>query len=951
MHTSPPPEHATGEFPSGDVAFLFADLAGMGGRWDADFTVAVSDVTRLVETLRQAATAHGGVVFKVVDASVQAAFHHPEYALSAAIAVASAYATASEGAALPRIALHIGEATPRNRDYLAPALNRLARLIAAGHPGQILLTAAAHGALTALPTDVSLLPLGRHRLRDLLEAEAVFQAASPGLSQDFPPLRSLDGIPHNMPIQANQLIGREADLARIRGAWRSGERLITLTGPGGVGKSRLSLQAAADNQERFPDGVWWAPLAAISDPALVLEAIAAALPLRFPADLPLAGALALRLRDRADLLILDNLEQVTAAAPQIERLLRDAPGLSILASSRIPLGLPEEFEIPVDPLPVGTVADSGTTPALPPAVQLFVERAAAVRPGFALTPDNEQDITAICARLDGLPLAVELAAARVRVLAPPALLARLDRSLSLLTGGARDLPGRQQTLRAAIQWSYDLLDPQEQSLFARLAVMAPGFTTTAAARVLLGETADPGDLEHALLNLQQQSLLRRSVESSADRWSMLSTIHEFASEQFARLPDAAALQQAHAATYLRIAAEADWFAASQDADVAATFEADHENYRRALETLRDGGAATAEDLLELTTYLADFWWVRGHASEGRRWLDTAISGAAGPPTLALARALAAAGLLAEAQSDLPAARTLQERALAIFRDHGYAQGAADALTGLAIIARSEGDLDRARALHQEAHAVWTALDDDLGAAGALLDLGVVSYLRGDDVNARPLLSEALAHFTAAGDEAGMAYAEQSLAGAAVMAGDLAAAAAGFQRSLALWEAAGNDNDAATDRMNLAEVLLLQGDLDDAESLLLTALEEFADLEAPTRRGTTLGLLGRVSLERGDPATAASMAQDALELVWQHRDRAATTAILDTMTEALTAQRDPCAGAFLAAGDALRRATGLKRAPAYAQRLAPVRAAHANSLPDNRTADELVDALVYRGFRR
>lgn len=942
------------ELPSGIVAFLFADLESAAAGWETNYPATAARVERVVETLRAAAANEEGAVFKVVGESAQAAFSGAPEAITAALATQRALAALWPADHLPRLAIHLGEATPRQGDYLAPALNRLARLTAASHAGQILLTEAARGSAGNLPSDVHIVDLGRHRLRDLLEAESVYQLQTPDLPAAFPPLRSLSGSPHNLPVQATRLIGREADLGHVHDAVRARERLITLLGPGGVGKTRLALQAGADELDSFPDGVWWVPLASVTDPGLVLEAISTAMPLRLPPDVPLAEALPALLRARRDLLILDNLEQVTTAAPVIERLLANAPQTTVLATSRILLGLPEETEILIDPLPTPgeRAADPLESALHSPAVELFVERARSVRPAFDLTTDNARDVIDICERLDGLPLAIELAAARTRVLAPAALKERLGRSLSVLAGGARDLPTRQQTLRATIQWSYDLLSPAERSTFTRLAAMAPGFTGESAIRVL-GSQSCAGEISSHLESLEDQSLLRSVISPGGRRWSMLTTIHDFASELLQAQPEATALRLAHAHAYLAAAEDSAWFDVMNQPALAERFELDHDNYRAALSTLRATGSAEAKNFLRLSTLLANFWWVRGHATEGRTWLQQAIAAAPEDRSLDTGRALGSAGLLAEAQSDLSAARALQEASLAIFRENGFASGVADALTGLAVIARSEGDLSRARMLHQEAHDVWSALDDVQGTAGALLDMGVISYLRGDDANARPILLRALQQFQDAEDTAGEAYALQSLAAVDVMTGRTAEAVAGFRQSLAHWQDIGNEHASATDRMNLAETLLVAGEVDEAEQLLHQAYDDFVALADPARQSAVLGLTGRMHLQRGNLGEAQIMLLDALKLAWEYRDLATTSAVLDALAEVAAQEHDaPGTHRLMDASNQLRATSGLRRLPAYEASLATA----ASALPvfssaSQATPSEVVESLLYRGVRR
>jgi predicted ATPase len=952
---SPPGGDIVPELPSGVVAFLFAELESAAGGWDSDYRQTAARVERMVETLQEAAFPQDGAVFKVISESAQAAFPDVPRALAAAIAAQRELCQLWPAEHLPRMSIQVGEATPRNGDYLAPALNRLARLTAASHAGQITLTNAAREQLGEPPDGITVEDLGRHRLKDLLEAETVYQVTVPGLPQNFPPLRSLNISPHNLPVQPSRLIGREIDLACVHDALRAGERLITLLGPGGVGKTRLSLQVGADELENFLDGVWWVPLASVTDSQLVLESIASAMPVRLPPDMPLAEALPQILRSRHDLIILDNLEQVPGAAPVIGKLLADAPSTVAIVTSRLPLGLPNETEILIQPLPVpeSRSANFLETALESPAVQLFVERAQAVRADFELTPENVRDIVGICERLDGLPLAIELAAARIRVLAPDALLARLDRSLQLLTGGSRDLPIRQQTLRGAIQWSYDLLSATDRTAFVRLAVMAPGFTSDAASRTLR-EFSSAEETVAALDTLREQSLLRElRGPDQATRWGMLSTIHDFALERFQAMPEAPALRLAQARVYLELAEASEWFDIANQPTLAETFEADLDNYRVALTTFQQLGAAESTSTLRLSTMLADFWWMRGHTTEGRRWLGHAIASAGDTRSLDLARALAAAGLLAEAQSDLDAARDFQERALDVFRAEGYAPGVADALTGLAVIARAEGDLDRARMLHQEAYDVWSALDDEQGAAGALLDIGAVGLLRGDLVNAEPILRDALERFRAVGDLAGEAFARQSLAAVDAMSDRLESAITGFRETIEIWQSLGNEQMVATDQMNLAELLLLQGDTVTAEAMLLEATAELANIADPARQGSALNLLGRARLAQGHAAEAEAMQRDALKLTWENRDLSATAGVLDALAETAAAVGNRELGhELLLASEQLRLKSGLIRLPQYTRRLTEALGGFRRNTADGAPAPEkTIERVIYRGLRR
>ena len=553
--------------------------------------------------------------------------------------------------------------------------------------------------------------------------------------------------------------------------------------------------------------------------------------------------LAAYLRSRQTLLLLDNFEHLRDAASQIQHLLQSAPGLVVLVTSREPLRLRAEREFPVDPLPL-PVADTGISveDALDaPAVRLFVERAQALKPAFALDESNVADVVAICRRLDGLPLAIELAAARVRILTPAALLARLDQRLSILTGGARDLPERQQTLRAAIAWSYDLLVPPERALFARLAVFAGGCTLEAAEAVCSAGGGLPLDLLDGIDSLVQKSLLRQEEGPGGEpRFTMLETIREFAQERLHELPEANALRQAHADTLLALAETVDQEDVSGEVDLLNRLEADHANFRQAIAYYTSQGAAGLAKRVRLVAALAHFWRTHGHLAEGRRELEEAIAAEGDIPPAQCAPAIKGAALLAEAQGDLDGAERLNEQVLALLRETGDMAGVADALTGLGVIARQRGDLKTARSRHQEALDAWRRAGDAAGTAGALLDLGLIRQLEGDYVGAEPAFKESLGLFRRLGDDLGEAHALHYLGVLAMATASLPEAIEWFGESLRLWHAMSNRQMIATDFANLGEAHYLSGSLDEAERLYQEALTLFEALGDPRGRGLRHG---------------------------------------------------------------------------------------------------------------
>ncbi|MBV9279632.1 MAG: adenylate/guanylate cyclase domain-containing protein, partial [Chloroflexi bacterium] len=529
--------------PSGTVTFLFTDVEGSTRRWEQHPTAMDRAIARHDAILKRSIEEHRGAVFKTVGDAFCASFSTAPQALRAALSAQRALAAEAwddECAIRVRMAVHTGAAVERDGDYFGPPVNRVARLLSAGHGGQILLSGAAQELVRdVLPPRVDLRDLGEHRLKDLARPERIFQAVAPDLGSDFPPLKVLDRRPHNLPVQPTPLIGRQREVRAVCDLLRQdGVRLVTLTGPGGTGKTRLALQVAAELLDELPDGAYVVSLASIADPDLVLPAVAATLGLAEAGE-GLVDTLTASLRDMRLLLVLDNVEHLMPAAPAVGEILAACPDLKVLATSREALRLAAEREFPVPPLAVPEPKRLPSLEALSQydAVALFIQRARGVKPDFTVTNETAPAVAEICHRLDGLPLAIELAATRIRLFPPPALLGRLDRRLKILTGGARDLPARQQTLRGAIDWSYSLLDAGEQALFARLAVFAGGCTVEAAEAVCAADGPETDILE-GVSSLVEKSLLKAGEDVSGGhaepRFAMLETIREYAAERLER---------------------------------------------------------------------------------------------------------------------------------------------------------------------------------------------------------------------------------------------------------------------------------------------------------------------------------------------------------------------------------------------------------------------------------
>ena len=661
-----------------------------------------------------------------------------------------------------RIGLHTGEAPIVGNEYIGLDVHHAARVAAAAHGGQVVLSDVTRSLVeSSLPKDLTLRDLGMHRLKDLARAERLFQLVIEGAPDTFPALRTLDSTPNNLPTQLTSFIGREDQVIEAR-RLLLGTRLMTLTGPGGIGKTRLSLQIAAEAVQGFPDGVYFVPLSAVRDPELVPSAIAQAIGISVAGNRLPIDAVIDYLRDKKVLLVLDNLEQLLPqGAPVVTQIIQASPGLKVVASSRAALHVYGEQELAVEPLRIPDLKALPSLAALSQyeAVRLFIERAVAAKHDFRVTNENAPAIAGICERVDGLPLAIELAAARVKLFNPQALLARLETSVSILGAGSRDLPSRQQTLKGAIAWSYDLLQEPLKRLFSRFSVFARG-ANIEQAEAVCGRATEPGvDVLAGLEELADQSLLRRLPEPLEPRLLMLQVIREFGSERLAETGESEAVHDRHAAAYLALAESAapHYFGADQR-QWLDRIELDQDNFRAAFDWSMSHG--DAQRALCLGAALWRFWQMRGHLREGRARLDAIL---AMPAThdrpLDRAKALEAVGGVAYWQGDMEACQAYYDECLALTRASGDAGAIANALyndsfPGLV----TKSNIPKALALLEEALPIVRQLGDDRGIAGCLWALGQCYYATDDFAAAVPPIEEAIILYERLGDRFGTGWA-------------------------------------------------------------------------------------------------------------------------------------------------------------------------------------------------
>jgi predicted ATPase/class 3 adenylate cyclase len=722
--------------PTGVVTFLFVEIRG-GGPERAESASGEAGQTwmKQVEALRHVVRSRGGYLFSASDQTGRAAFDHPVEALTAVAELQSVLkdvSPADNGALLFRAALHCGVADAhqgmQGDGYVGPTVLRTDRLLATAHVGQVLLSAAVVDLLgSAVPSPLGLRSLGPHRLYEQGRAEEIHQLVLPGLPTDFPPLKTFEGRRDNLPIQLTSFVGRQRELSELKHTLQ-GSRLVTLTGVGGAGKSRLAVAAASEVRDAFPDGVCVVQLAPLRESDQIATAIAAALQIPEDPHQPVIDTLTAQLRSKQTLMVIDNCEHLLAScAKLIALLLEGSVHLRILATSREALAVPGEVIMPVPPLAVPPEATDLAALGEFSAVRLFMDRALAVRPSFSITPANMAAMIAIVTRLDGIPLALELAAARVKLLSAEQIAGRLSDRFRLLSGGGRTVLPRQQTLRGAIDWSYDLLEEQERSLLRRLAVFAGSWTVEAAMAVCSDSRVEADDVLDLLGRLVDKSLVVVIEGVEENRFGLLETIRQYGRERLQEAGEANLIEAAHrdwcrllvetAATQLRGGAEqVRWL---------EVLETDRANISAALESAIASGDATTS--LRIAVGAAWFWYLRGHWDEAGRWLRQSLAVDGADPKLR-AEGGAWAALFHWRRQEIDAAKRQAQSSLSIL-DRSGTDGEGLSFLVLSLVAISERELDAAEAYGQRALEVFRAQDHRWGVTTVLLVLTHIAMNR------------------------------------------------------------------------------------------------------------------------------------------------------------------------------------------------------------------------------
>jgi predicted ATPase/DNA-binding SARP family transcriptional activator len=785
--------------PVGIVTFLVAIFEGATGAVDPAATAdeAVHAQVELVRTIVQRV----GFEVDAAGSTMRIAFARARDAAAAAPRVQRAARAAGERV---RIGIHSADVIATDGGYVGPGHDTARHIARAAEPGQILLSQATRDLLQEAPLDeVNTRDLGEHRLTDLEPAQRLFQLVTPGLTTEFPPVIDLEDRHTNLPIQPSPLIGRAGEIDEVvQLLGRPGAQLVTLTGAGGTGKTRLSVHVAAELLGAFPDGVYVVDLAPLRDPNLVIPTIAHTVGVEESAGAP-AEALGHHLRHRRVLLVLDNVEHLLAAGPAVAALIAGAPGLGVLATSRVPFHLDRERIYKVRPLALPRTGAGVDRVIVADSVALFRSRARAVRPGFSISPENADAVAGICRTLDGLPLAIELAAARIGILSPAALLARIGEHRDALGAETPDASDRHRTLNHAISWSYDLLQPDKQKLFRRLGVFSGGCSLEAAERICGGAV----DVIAGLTALVDASLVRLEGTDREPRFAMLETIREQAAHRLEASPEADELRRRHADYFTQLAELAEPHMHGSPGDWPDRLEVDHDNLRIALDRLAAAGAH--EQAIQLAGALWRFWYLKGHLTEGRRYLESAL--ARDPrPTPHRGRALVGAAVMATNTGDFATTTLRANEGIELYEALGDAWGGAYCRFMLGCAAQFTGELTAAQALYETSIQAFRELGDEHHALIVSRNLASTYLEIGDHARGQALLEDNLRRARGTNNDRIEASTLGSLATLAADAGRIQDAGWMLKESLRIHRDLGDRLDTVVDLSRAAHNLAMAG---------------------------------------------------------------------------------------------------------------------------------------------
>ena len=903
--------------PTGRVTFVFTDIEGSTHALQQLGDAYGGLLSTYTEVLCAAFTSAGGVEFGTEGDALFFAFDDAGAAVDAALTGQLRLAEQAWPGGLAvrvRMGIHTGEAslTPAGT-YVGLALHLAARICSAAHGGQVVLSNDTVGDIERPAGAV--VDLGHHRLKDFPDPVPLFQLAHPRLPRDFPRLRS-DAAPGNLPKQITRFVGRTTQLAEASSCLAQGKPLVTLTGPGGAGKTRLALEVAAELVDEYPHGAWLVELASITEGELVAQAVASAIGLRDEPGRDLVESLVDALRTQRTLIVLDNCEHLVGpCAGLASRLVQACPGLQVLATSQEALGVTGEAILLVPSLELHTEA-----------VELFVDRAQLHRADFdATAPANAALIAKIVARLDGIPLAIELASARVGVLSLQQIAERLDDQFRLLTGGSRAALPRQRTLRAAVDWSYSLLNEEEQQLLRHVAVFAGGFSLEGA------EAVGGGDVLDVLARLVARSLVIAEEQDGEARYRLLETIRQYAQDKLVEAGELVDARERHLAWFRDLALDAEPELTGPDqAEWLARLDTEADNLRAAMDwcaSHRDGG----EVLLTLTVSLWRFWLVRGHWKEGRSWLARALESSQDPSGATHARALAAAGDLATEEADYEAAaallhasldlwraldepegvaktlnhlgnlararfeydgaRSLLTQALRIRRDEGNLRGVSVSLRNLGLLAAQQRDFETARSFYEEALPIARTHGDKRVVASLAHGLAAVRFADGDHEGASRLAEEGLGIASQLGDRQLIAELLTVLSGVSAAEGDDGVAASRLEEALVLWRTLGSRDAVAWVHTTLGEMALAAGDLRGAKSHLRTALDAWRRIGDGAAVARLASTAGQCAFLLGEAEAAKQWFEEALELAARVADDSLRAAALQGLGDVTRLQGD------------------------------------------------------------